>query len=69
LFTFILLFFANFVGVVGFCRCWFNILFGMSVKLSKLNIIDLNVKELYLIFSCVFFLLVFCYIPSFLFFL
>jgi NADH-quinone oxidoreductase subunit M len=63
LFTFILLFFANLIGVVGFCRCWFNVLFGMSTKLSKLNIIDLNMKELQIITVCIVFLIAFCYTP------
>ena len=67
LLTFVLLFFANFVGVVGFCRCWFNILFGMSIKLSKLNIIDLNSKEIFIILFCIFGLIVFCYTPNFFF--
>ena len=62
-----LLFFANFVGVVGFCRCWFNVLFGMSIKLSKLKIIDLNSKEFFIIVTCMLFLIIFCYMPSFFF--
>jgi NADH:ubiquinone oxidoreductase subunit 4 (subunit M) len=64
-FTTTLLFFANFIGVVGFCRCWFNALFGMSVKLSKLNVIDLNFKEFFIIFFCCFFIIFFCYAPCF----
>lgn len=66
-FSTILLIFANFIGVVGFCRCWFNVLFGMSAKLSKLNIIDLNSKEISIILFCVLFIILFCYTPCFFF--
>lgn len=64
LFTLILLIFANLIGVVGFCRCWFNVLFGMSEKYSRMGIIDLNFKEVYIILFCVIFLIGFSYTPS-----
>ena len=55
IFSLIILFFANFVGVVAFCRCWFNVIFGMSTKFARLNIIDLSIKDFYIIFFCFFF--------------
>jgi NADH:ubiquinone oxidoreductase subunit 4 (subunit M) len=66
-FSVILLIFANFVGVVGFCRCWFNVLFGISPKYSKLNLVDLNFKEFFVIILCVFILIFLSYLPNFLF--
>lgn len=62
-FTFFLIIFANLIGVVGFCRCFFNVLFGMSLKYSKMNIVDLTIKDFYIIFICLFFLIFLPYIP------
>jgi hypothetical protein len=39
----------------------------MSAKLSKMNVIDLNFKELFIISFCTIILVVFCYLPNFVF--
>lgn len=62
-FTFFLLVFANLIGVLGFCRCFFNVIFGMSLKYARMRIIDLNFKDLYISFICIFFLIVLPYAP------
>lgn len=56
IFTFLLLFFANFIGVVGFCKCWFNSLFGMSTKYAQICLIDLNNKDIYIVLTCLLFI-------------
>ena len=66
-FTFLLLFFANLIGVLGFCRCFFNVIFGMSSKYEKMQIIDLTIKEIDISFICIFFLIALPYAPVWLF--
>lgn len=51
LLTIVLIFFVNFVGLIGFCKCWFNALFGFSNK-SDNCIIDLTKKEIYISIYC-----------------
>ena len=51
----ILLIFSNVIGLIGFIKCWYTIIFGMNINLF---IVDLNKKEIYLKFIC-YFLLVF----------
>ena len=62
--TFILLVFANFIGVIGFCKCWYTVIFGMSQKYSKKRIVDLTAKEIYIIFFCVFVLIATTFSPT-----
>jgi NADH:ubiquinone oxidoreductase subunit 4 (subunit M) len=50
----ILLFIANFLGLVGFSKCWFNVVFGSGLKPQNINIIDLTFKELFIVFLCIF---------------
>ena len=45
LFAFFLIFIANVVGLIGFSKCWFNILFGMNFKLKNLPVYDLTLRE------------------------
>ena len=61
---FILLYSANVIGIIGFCKCWFNILFGLSLNLQKKATIDLTSREILIISFC-FFLLMFLgfYLP------
>jgi hypothetical protein len=63
----LLLLFANIIGVVGFCRCWYNVLFCMSTKLIKLNVIDLTSKELLISSFFILSLLTLPLIPNFFF--
>lgn len=50
----LLLFGANFFGLIGFSKCWFNVIFGLSMKNQDKLPVDLNIKELLIIFMCVF---------------
>lgn len=59
--TLILLYSANFVGIIGFCKCWFNVLFGLNVKFQKQQIIDLSFREIFIKLSCCFGLIFFGY--------
>lgn len=58
---FFILFTANVLGLIGFCKCWFNIVFGMNTKGSKIIPRDLTSKEFYIIYVCVFFLVFSCF--------
>ncbi len=49
-----LLFIANFLGLIGFSKCWFNVVFGAGLKPQNVAIIDLTFKELFIIFICIF---------------
>jgi len=64
---FILMFIANVIGLVGFSKAWFNVIFGMTRKYKYMVITDLSYKELYIIFYCLIFLFFFSYFSSFLF--
>jgi len=48
----LVIFIANFLGLVGFCKVWYNAVFGLTpineTKLPK----DLSFKELYIIIFC-----------------
>ena len=44
--TLILIFSANFIGIIGFCKCWFNVLFGLNIKFQKNKVIDLSFREI-----------------------
>ena len=57
----VLLFIANVIGLIGFCKSWFNITFGMNNKNLKLIPLDLSIKELYILYTCIFFLIFSCF--------
>ena len=61
---FLVLFIANVVGLIGFSKCWFNIVFGMNNKNMGLNTLDLSYKELYILYICIFFLVFFCFFTN-----
>ena len=48
---FILIFFINFVGIIGFSKCWFNALFGAPSQ-NNLTCLDLTKKEIFIISYC-----------------
>ncbi len=56
----ILLFIANVIGLIGFCKPWFNIVFGMNNKNLKYIPSDLSLKEFYILYTCIFFLVFSC---------
>jgi hypothetical protein len=45
---------ANFLGLIGFSKCWFNVLFGLTLKNQKYLTVDLTFKEFYVILICIF---------------
>jgi NADH:ubiquinone oxidoreductase subunit 4 (subunit M) len=57
--TLFLFFVANVLGLIGFSKCWFDAVFGMSLKNHKLAPFDLNTKELYIIYISISFLFLF----------
>ena len=59
----ITLFVANVLGLIGFCKSWFNVLFGVNLKIRKSPILDLTKKELFLLFFIFFFLFFFSFFP------
>jgi NADH:ubiquinone oxidoreductase subunit 4 (subunit M) len=48
----LIMFASNFLGIIGFSKCWFNVLFGMTVKNQKYLHVDLNTKEILIILIC-----------------
>lgn len=55
----ILLYGANFFGLIGFAKCWFNVVFGMSIETINYLAIDLTKKEILIISFCQFVLIFF----------
>ena len=47
---------ANVLGLIGFSKCWFNSVFGICIKKFKVNVLDLNIKEIYIIYIPIIFL-------------
>jgi hypothetical protein len=60
------MFTANVLGLIGFSKCWFNVVFGMFKKKVKYMPMDLTVKEIYIILYCFGFLLFFSFFVNFL---
>lgn len=58
IFTFII---ANVLGLIGFSKCWFDATFGMHLKNHSIAPLDLNIKELYIIYIPIFFLFLFTF--------
>ena len=65
--TIILFFITNVIGLIGFSKCWFNSTFGVFNKNYKLAPYDLNYKELYIIYTCVVFMVIFTFLCNFFF--
>ena len=57
----LLIFVANVIGLVGFSKPWFNIVFGMRNKEMVLTPCDLSHKEFYILYTCIFFLVFSCF--------
>lgn len=58
---------ANVLGLIGFSKAWFNVVFGGFTKYTKYLPMDLTFKEVYIIFINFFFLFILSYLPNFLF--
>jgi len=50
--TFIVIFTANFLGIIGFSKVWYNVVFGITPLKSFLLPKDLSFKEIYIISFC-----------------
>lgn len=60
LISFVLFFICNYLGIIGFSKCWFNILFGLTTFNKKSYIsIDLSFKEFIIILNCYIVLILF----------
>jgi hypothetical protein len=46
------LFGANFFGLIGFSKVWFNVVFGMTAPNKNYSVIDLSFKEIYTLSLC-----------------
>jgi len=57
-------FIANCIGLIGFSKCWFNVIFGMSYKNKNQIIMDLTIKELYIICFTLFMLFITCFFSN-----
>lgn len=58
----ILMFIANVIGLIGFSKAWFNVLFGLPKKNTKYLALDLTFKELYIIIYCILLLFLISYL-------
>jgi len=63
--TMFVFFVANVLGLIGFCKCWFNVLFGMNLKNPSKAPFDLTTKEFYIIVSCFLFLFLFTFFVNY----
>lgn len=48
----LVLFGANFFGLIGFSKVWFNVVFGMTAIEKNYTVHDLSFKEIYTLFLC-----------------
>ena len=62
--TVVILFSANVLGLIGFCKVWFNVLFGINLKVQKQPVLDLSKKELTTVLTIFLFLIFFSFFPS-----
>lgn len=60
----LLLYGVNFLGLIGFSKCWFNVVFGMTVKDQDKLPIDLTVREILIIGLCILFMFFFNFIVN-----
>lgn len=61
---FFYMFTANVFGLVGFSKCWFNLLFGMNKKNLKYIPLDLTLKEIWIILFTLFNLFIYSFLPN-----
>lgn len=61
----VLILIANFVALIGFCKTWFNVIFGLSPQYTYFEVQDLTLFEYFIIIFCFFFSIVFISIPIF----
>jgi hypothetical protein len=54
---------ANVIGLVGFSKVWFNLVFGGYTKNTKYLPMDLSYKEIYMVCFNFFILVYLAYMP------
>lgn len=59
----VLMLIANGIGLIGFSKVWFNLVFGGFTKYTKYLPMDLSYREFYIIFMNFFFLFFLSYLP------
>lgn len=59
--SFLIIFIANCLGLIGFSKLWFNVTYGMSIKNDNLTKLDLTLKEFFIIALSLVMLILFCY--------
>ena len=65
--TFILMIIANAFGLIGFSKCWYNLIFGGRKDVFHTFPLDLTFKEIYILFFFFFFLFFFSFFSFFFF--
>lgn len=60
---FLLMTIANAVGLIGFSKCWYNLVFGGRKDVFHTFPLDLTFKEIYILLYCFFFLFFFSFFP------
>ena len=63
----LLMLIANVLGLIGFSKVWFNLVFGGFTKNTKYLPMDLSIREIYMIVFNFLFLFVLAYLPVFFF--
>jgi NADH:ubiquinone oxidoreductase subunit 4 (subunit M) len=63
-FSIITIFIANCLGLIGFSKCWFNVVYGMSLKNKRQLTTDLTIKEFMILFISYLLLILFTFIPN-----
>mgnify|MGYP001561040682 CR=1 FL=1 len=67
LISIIIIIIANVIGLIGFSKVWFNLIFGINRNYYNSIIIDLTKKEIFILLFCFFFLFICSFFPIFLF--
>jgi NADH:ubiquinone oxidoreductase subunit 4 (subunit M) len=55
---------VNILGLIGFSRCWFSVVFGTNLRRHKNTPLDLNSKELYVILIPITLLIFLTFMPN-----
>lgn len=62
--AFLVIYIATCLGLIGFSKLWFDVIFGMSTKNNNLSKLDLTLKEFFIIGLSFIMLFVSCYSPN-----
>lgn len=62
-----LLIIVNVIGLIGFCKPWFNVLFGINLKSRSIMVLDLTKKEIFIFIFLFFSLFFFSFLSNIIF--